>query len=55
MGHYDTYSMLAAAHGWTPEQVNRMDPDFITNELARLAALGRYRQEQAEASKRKGR
>lgn len=32
------YHVLADLHHWTPEQVNRMDPDFIEEHLTRERA-----------------
>ena len=48
VGGYDEYITLAVQYNWTPEQVNRMDPDFINEILTRLTA-----EWDAEKAKRK--
>lgn len=52
--------LLATRHHWTPEQVARLDEDFVTELLARERAeadVERKRQKIAErrASRRRGR
>lgn len=42
------YHVLADLHHWTPEQVNRMDPDFIEEHLIRERA-----RQNVEAAKRR--
>ena len=47
------YVALAERHGWTPEQINRMDPDYIDELLVRLKALGDVQEAEAEERRRK--
>lgn len=40
VGEYDWYVALAERYGWTPQQVNALDPDVLTEILARIEAEG---------------
>lgn len=35
---WDLYVILAARFGWTPDEINRMDPDFVDELMAYLHA-----------------
>ena len=48
VGDYDLFVTLAERYHWTPEQICRMDPDFLEEVTARIRA-------EAEAEKRKAR
>lgn len=52
-GRYDIQVMLAEAHGWTPEQVDRMDPQFIAELFAQKTAKGDYEAQQADDDPKK--
>jgi hypothetical protein len=43
---------LADEHHWTPEEITRMDPDYITEQLARIEARADHI-EAAEAERKK--
>jgi len=50
--------VLAEKYQWTPEQVNRMDPDFIEEVLARTRAEAeiaeaRRKEDERKANRRK--
>jgi uncharacterized small protein (DUF1192 family) len=53
--------MLAERYHWTPQQVDALDPDFVTELSARINAgarqqeIQRKRQEQEDRRKGKGR
>jgi hypothetical protein len=40
--------ILAEAHGWTPEQIDRMDPDFITELFAYKDARATHQEADAD-------
>lgn len=55
VGECDLYLMLADRYGWTPEEVGRMDPDFVQEVTIRLRAQGDVAAEartKAEAERR---
>ena len=42
MGEWDLYITLSERHGWTPDQVDALDPDFLLEKLAFIRAEGDY-------------
>jgi len=47
--------LLAEEHHWTPEQVSRMDEDYVTEVVARIRArndVERHRQKRQERRER---
>ena len=50
MGDFDLYVMLAERHHWTPEQIDRFDPDFVEELMAHHTA--KAENEAADAKKR---
>lgn len=49
---YDSYGMLAERYQWTPEQVDRLDPDYIDYLLARIAAESDYQESERKKAER---
>jgi hypothetical protein len=47
-GRYDTYVLLAESHNWTPEQVDRMDAQFIAELFALKTARSDHEARQAD-------
>lgn len=43
------YHLLADLHHWTPEQINRMDPDYIEAHIIRERA----RQDETESQRKR--
>jgi len=60
-GQYDLYIELTMRFGWTPEQVNSLDIEFLAELLQRIQAESKYQAEEHKklekksASGRKGR
>jgi hypothetical protein len=48
----DLYTMLADAHGWTPAQVDAMDPDFIFELSCFKTAQAQYAEKERERAER---
>ena len=46
IGDFDLAVSLAIRFGWTPEQIGRLDPDYVDELLARLSAEDDLRAEQ---------
>jgi hypothetical protein len=38
VGDWDLYVLLADTYQWTPQQVDGLDPDFLTELLAKITA-----------------
>jgi hypothetical protein len=51
-GAWDLYTMLADAHGWTPAQVDAMDPDFIFELSCFKTAQAQYAERERERAQR---
>jgi hypothetical protein len=49
---WDLYTMLADAHGWTPAQVDAMDPDFIFELSCFKTAQAQYAEKERERAER---
>ena len=47
--------MLADRYRWTPEQIDRMDPDYLEELQARMRAEGIVAEERRQAEERKRR
>jgi hypothetical protein len=45
---------LARAHHWTPEQVGRMDPDFLEELSACMQAEAKIQKQEADKRRRRG-
>lgn len=52
-GEFDLYVILATRYRWTPEQVNALDPHFIDELLAYMAAEARHQEKEAKDAKAK--
>ncbi len=52
MGEWDEEVMLAEWYHWTPDQVGRMDPDFIDEIFARKRAEVEHQKRQEARAKR---
>ena len=55
VGGYDTYVMLAERYHWTPEQVDRLDPDYIDELLMRMSAEADYQEAERKKQEREHR
>jgi hypothetical protein len=53
IGDYDLYVHLAEAFQWTPDQVDRLDPDFIVELIAKMNARAEHQKLQQERKKKK--
>jgi hypothetical protein len=44
VGGYDVYVMLAERYHWTPEQVDRLDPDYIDELMIRISVEAEHQE-----------
>lgn len=47
-GDWDLQVLLAEAHDWTPEEIDRLDPDFIAELLAEKQAKAEHDEAESE-------
>ena len=53
VGEFDLYLLLADRYGWRPEEVDRMDSDFIDELRSKIRAEGIVSEERRKAAERK--
>lgn len=54
MGRYDLYVLLAERYHWTPEEVGRLDPDFVEELIAKLEAEAGVAQTESQRARKHG-
>lgn len=52
VGGYDAYVMLAERYHWTPEQIDRLDPDYIDELLIRMSVEAEYQEAERKKAER---